>query len=325
MNRRELGLAVAGAIAAPLVARAQRKAMPVIGILNSRGEGEASYLVAAFRQGLQDAGFVEDQNVKIEYRFADDRYDALAKLAADLVDHKVAVIAALSMPAARAAKAATSTIPIVFEAGFDPVQFGLVAGLSRPGGNITGTTRLNVEVGPKRLELLHELLPHEPVIGLLFDPGNVAAQAQLDIARPTARALGLDLRVVNASSADDFEPAFAKLEELRVGGLAIDTDSLFTARQEQLAALALRHRLPAVYENRAFVAAGGLLSYGGSITEAYRQTGAYVGRILAGEQPGELPVQQVTKVEMFVNIKTAKALGLAVPQLLLARADEVIE
>jgi len=326
MRRRELiALAAGAAAAAPFGAFAQQKAMPVIGLLNSRAVDEAPYLAAAFRRGLQEAGYVEDQNVAIEGRFANNQYERLPELAADLVNRQVTVIVALTMPAALAAKAATATVPIIFETGVDPVQTGLVTSLNRPDGNITGATQLNVEIGPKRLKLLHELLPMESVIGLLFNPKNVVAQPELDSALSAARTLRLDLHVENASSEADFEPAFAKLKELRAGGLAINSDPFFTARQEQLAALTVRHGVPAVYENRAFVAAGGLASYGGAITEAYRLAGVYAGRILNGEKPGELPVQQVTKVELFLNLKTAKALGVAIPQLLFARADEVIE
>jgi putative tryptophan/tyrosine transport system substrate-binding protein len=327
MRRRDLiaSLAATAAVAWPRATRAQQKAMPVIGLLNSRAVDEAPYLAAAFRHGLQEAGYVKDQNVAIEGRFANNQYGRLPELAADLVNRQVTVIVALTTPAALAAKAATAAIPIVFEGAMDPVQLGLVTSLNRPGGNITGMTQLNSEIGPKRLELLHELLPKVSVIGLLFNPKNVVAQPQLDNALSAARALRLDLHVENASSEADFEPAFAKLKEVRAGGLAINSDPFFTARQEQLAALTVRDRIPAVYENRAFVAAGGLASYGGAITEAYRLAGVYAGRILNGEKPGELPVQQVTKVELFLNLKTAKALGVAIPQLLFARADEVIE
>ncbi len=326
MNRRDfIKLIGSTATAWPLTARAQQAAMPMIGLLNSRAPDDAPYLLAAFRQGLKDTGFIEGRNVVIEYRFAGNRYERLPALVADLINRQVAVISALTFPAVQAAKAATRTIPVVFEGGFDPVQLGLVASLNRPGGNITGATQLNVEIGPKRLQFLHELLPTASVIALLFNPNNPIGAPQLSSALSAAHALGLDLRVLNAGTEDDFEPAFASLSQLRAGGLAISSDPFFTARQEQLAALALRHAVPAVYENRAFVAAGGLMSYGGAIADAYRLAGVYTARVLKGEQPSELPVQQVTKVELFVNLQTAKALGLTVPQALLARADEVIE
>lgn len=326
MRRRDVVLSLTvAALTRPIPTSAQQKAIPVIGLLNSRAADEVPYLAAAFRRGLQEAGYLEDQNVAIEGRFADNQYERLPEMAADLVNRQVTVIAALTTPAALAAKAATATVPIIFETGNDPVQTGLVTSLNRPGGNISGATQLNVEIGPKRLELLHELLPGESVIGLLFNPKNVVARPELDSALAAARSLGLDLHVVSASSEADFEPALAKLKQLRAGGLAINSDPFFTARQEQLAALTLRHEVPAVYENRAFVTAGGLASYGGAITEAYRLAGVYVGRVLKGEKPGELPVQQVTKVELFLNLKTAKTLGVAIPQLLFARADEVIE
>jgi putative tryptophan/tyrosine transport system substrate-binding protein len=327
MNRRELIALLGGAAATwPLRARAQQAVMPVVGFLSARAPGEARHLVAAVLQGLKDTGFVEGQNVAIEYRFAGNPNEPLSALAADLVRRQVTVIVATTTPAALAAKAVTTTIPIVFEAGFDPVQLGLVASLNRPGGNITGVTQLNQALAPKRLEFLHELVPKARVMARLFNPANPAsADAQSSEVLAAAHNLGLELHVMNASTEGDFAGVFADLIQVRAGGLVIDSDSFFTAQQEQLAALAVRHAVPAVYETREFVAAGGLLSYGGSLTDAYRLAGVYAARILKGEKPGELPVQQATKVEMFLNLKTAKALGITVPLPLLGRADEVIE
>jgi len=283
-------------------------------------------MVAAFRQGLQEIGYVEGRTVAIEYRWAEGRTDRLPAMVADLVQRQVTVIAATSTPAALAAKAATTTIPIVFETGGDPITLGLVASLSRPGGNVTGVTQLNVEVAPKRLELLHELVPTARVIALLINPTNVAlAEPVTRVSQAAAHALGLDLHVLNASTERDFDGVFASVIQLRAGGLVIGSDAFFTSRREQLAALAVRHAVPTVYENRGFVAAGGLASYSGSIADAYRLAGVYAARILKGEKPGELPVQQSTKVEMFLNLKTATALGITVPLPLLGRADEVIE
>ena len=327
IRRREFIATLGGAaVSQSLAARAQQPAMPVIGFLSSRAAGDAPQLLAAFRQGLKDTGFVEGQNVAIEYRFAGNRNERLPALAADLVQRQVTVIAATTTPAALAAKAATTAIPIVFEMGGDPVQLGLVASLSRPGGNATGATQLNVEIAPKRLELLHEMVPTARVMARLVNPANLAiAETQSNGVLSAAHTLGLELHVLNASTERDFDRVFANLIQLRAGGLVINSDPFFTARQEQLAALAVRHAVPAVYENREFFAAGGLLSYGGSIADAYRLAGVYAARILKGEKPGELPVQQSTKVEMFLNLKTAKALGITVPIALLGRADEVIE
>ena len=299
--------------------------MPVIGFLSPRGSGDAPQLLTAFHQGLKDLGFVEGQNVAIEYRFAENRNERLPELAADLVHRQVAVIAATAVPAVVAAKAATASIPIVFEMGEDPVRLGIVAGLDRPGGNITGEAHLNREVAPKRLELLHELLPAARIVALLANPTDPGSATLSSNMVSVARTLGLELRVLNASAEGDFEEAFAKLIQLRADGLVINPDALFSARSEQLAALAVRHAVPAIYENREFVAAGGLAAYGTSLGEAYRLAGVYVARILKGEKPGDLPVQQATKVKFFLNLKTAKALGITVPLTLSGRADEVIE
>ena len=328
MKRREfitlLGAAAAAAL--PLAARAQQAAVPVVGLLTSRAPGDTPQLLAAFRQGLKDNGFVEGQNVAIEYRFAGNQNERLPALAADLVHRQVAVIAATTTPAALAAKAATATIPIVFELGADPVQLGLVPNFNRPGANVTGVTQLNTEVAPKRLELLHELIPTTSLMALLLDPTDPTnADTQSTSVLSAAQRLGLKVHVLNASSERDFDRVFASVMQLRAGGLVIGAHGFFTARSEQLGALAARHAVPAAYENREFVAAGGLVSYGGGISDAYRLAGVYAARILKGEKPAELPVQQSTKVEMFLNLKAANALGITVPLPLLGRADEVIE
>jgi putative ABC transport system substrate-binding protein len=323
MKRRKFITLIGSAAAWPLAARAQQTAMPVVGFLNPTSLDGYRPMVNAFRKGLQESGYVEGQNVVVEYRWAEGRIDRLPALVADLVHHQVTVIAASSTPAALAAKAATTTIPIVFEIGGDPVQLGLVASLNRPGGNVTGVTNLNVEVLPKRLELLQELVPTTRVVALLVNPTDPAnAEPGLRASQAAARTLGLDLHVLNASIESDFDGVFASVIQLRAGGLVIGSSVLFTARSEQLAALALRHAVPTY---RGFVAAGGLVSYGGSIADAHRLTGVYAARILKGEKPGELPIQQGTKVELLVNLKTARAFGLTVPTALLVRADEVIE
>jgi putative ABC transport system substrate-binding protein len=327
MRRRDFIKRFSGLAAVwPLAARAQPQATAVVGLLAPWARNDSPQLLAAFHQGLKEGGFVEGQNVAIEYRLADNQLERLAGLVTDLVHRRVSIIVALTTPASLAAKQATTTIPIVFEMGGDPIQLGLVASLSRPGGNVTGVTQLNQGIAPKRLELLHELLPTARVIGRLVNPASSASAArQSNDVLPAAANLGLELHIVNASAARDFDAAFAKLSELRAGGLVIDSDSFFTAQQQQLAILALRHAIPAVYETRDFVAAGGLMSYGGSLPEAYRLTGVYAARILKGEIPGELPVQQATKVELLLNLKTAKALGINIPLPLSGRADEVIE
>ena len=326
MKRREFITLLGGAATWPFVARAQQQSVQVIGLLTSRGPTDAPQLIAAVRQGLKETGFVEGQNVAIEYRFAENHNERLPALAADLVQRQVSLIAATTTPAALAAKAATRTIPIVFEIGFDPVALGLVAALNRPGGNVTGVTNSGVEVAPKRLELLHELIPSARLFALLVDPSDPSnAEAEWNSGVSAAHALGVNLHRLSASSERDFEDVFASFAQLRAGGLDIAAHAFFTARSEQLATLTLRHAVPAVYENREFVAAGGLVSYGGALSDAYRQVGVYAARILRGEKPSELPVQRSTKVEMFLNLKTAKALGVTVPLPLLGRADEVIE
>ena len=325
MKRREFITLLGGAaVALPMATRAQQPAIPVIGFLNSRAPGENPAILAAFRRGLKEAGYVEGQNATIEYRWAAGQYDRLPALAADLVGRRVAAIVA-NGPAVQAAKAATSTIPIVFVVGFDPLAFGLVASLSRPAGNLTGVSVLDVEVGAKRLELLHELVPTTNIIALLVNPTTPAAETIARDAQAAARALGLQLHVLHASSDRDFETVFATVAELKAGALVIGADPFFTSRSQQLAKLALDHAIPTIYEFREFAAAGGLLSYGTSIVDAYRLAGVYTSRILKGEKPSDLPVQQETKVELILNLKTAKALGITVPLPLVGRADEVIE
>jgi putative ABC transport system substrate-binding protein len=326
MKRREFIRLLGGATAAwPLAARAQRPAMPVIGYLSPRVEGADLHLVAAFRQGLKVSGYVEGQSVAIEYRFAGGQYDRLPSMAADLVRRQVAVIAAIGGPSAPAAKAATTTIPIVFLMATDPVEMGLVASLNRPGGNITGVVSLNVEMAPKRLELLREMVPAATTMALLVNPTNHTAVALSRDVQAAARVLGIKLHVLHASTEADFDRAFAALAQQRAGALIIGTDVFFNSRGQQLGALALRHRVPAIYQYRDFVTAGGLASYGANLPELFRQVGAYAGRILKGDKPAELPVQQTTKAELIINLDTAKALGVTVPLVLLGRADEVIE
>ena len=325
MRRREFITLLGGAAAWPLAARAQQPAMPVIGFLNGGSPGPFAPYVAAFRQGLKEAGYIEGENVAIEYRWLEGQYDRAPSMAAELVRRQVAVIVA-NNPGNLAAKAATTTIPIVFTTGGDPVQLGFVASLSRPGGNLTGVTQLSVEVGPKRLELAHELVPAATMIGLLVNPANpVIAEPITRNLQVASRTLGLTLHVLHASTEREIEMAFATLLQLRAGALVIGSDPFFNIQSEQLAALALRQAMPAIFQYRPFAAAGGLASYGGSIADSYRTAGVYTGRILKGEKPANLPVQRSTKVELIVNLKTARTLGITVPTALLVRADEVIE
>jgi putative tryptophan/tyrosine transport system substrate-binding protein len=326
MRRRAFieGIAALG-VAWPLAARAQQSSIPVIGYLGPGSPQSDAFRLTGFRQGLKEAGYVEGQNLTIEYRWAEDHYDRLPAMAADLVRHQVAVIVATSALASRAAKATTTTLPIVFETAGDPVKLGFVGSLSRPGGNLTGVTQLGEEEAPKRLQLLHELLPTARVMALLVNPTDPLGESQVRVSLEAAKSLGLELHVLNASIERDFDAAFAKLTELRAGGLTIGGASLFTSHIEQLAALTVRHRIPAVYQRHEFAAAGGLMSYGTDIADTHRLVGIYTGRVLKGEKPADLPVQQVTKVELIINLKTAKALGITVPIPLLGRADEVIE
>jgi putative ABC transport system substrate-binding protein len=326
VRRREF-ISLLGGIAAswPLAVRAQ-PSMPVIGFLSSASSDEYAIRLRAFRQGLKEAGYVEGQNVAIDYRWAEDQYNRLPALASELVQRQVAlIVAGGGTPSALAAKAATVTIPIVFAVAVDPVKIGLVASMSRPGGNLTGVTNLNVDVAQKRLELLHELLPTATTIGVLINPTGALSEPFLQLLEPAAGALGLKLHILNASADRDFDKAFATLTQLRASALLISTDTFFNTRTEQLAALSLRHAVPAIYQYRPFVAAGGLMSYGGDETEFYSLAGVYAGRILKGEKPADLPVQQGTKVELIINLKTAKTLGITVPQSIQSRADEVIE
>jgi putative ABC transport system substrate-binding protein len=331
MQRRQF-IALCGGTAAitsmswPLAARAQ-PGVAVVGFLNAASAESYAPLAAAFVKGLGEAGYVDGRNVTVEYRWAEGHNERLPALAADLVRRQVAVIAATSTPAALAAKEATSAIPIVFETAADPVQLGLVASLSRPGGNVTGVTQTNVEVAPKRLELLHELVPQGRVMAVLVNPRNpVIADTTAKQMQAAARTLGLELHLLNASSESDFDAVFAELKRLQASGFVMSGgDPFFVSRSRQLGALAASHAIPAVGAGRDFVAGGGLMGYGADIADAYRLTGGCVGHILKGEQPADLPVQQATRVELLLNLKAAKALGLTVPVTLLGRADEVIE
>jgi len=328
IGRRELIAALGGAaVAWPLAAHAQRSALPVIGFLGTASLDQYAIRLRAFHAGLKEAGYIEGQNVAIEYRWAEGQNDRLPLLAAELVHRQVdVIIAGGGTPAAVAAKAATAIIPIVFEVATDPVKIGFVASLDRPGGNLTGVANLNVEIGPKRLELMHELLPSVTVIAVLVNPANpFLSEPFVRGLQAAASRLGLELHVLDASTERDFDTVFATLIQLRAGALVIGPDVFFNSHIEQIAALAIGHALPAVYQYRPFVEAGGLLSYGSDEADTYHQVGIYAGRILKGEKPADLPVVQSAKVELIINLKTAKALGLTIPLPLLGRADEVIE
>jgi len=326
VNRRELMLLLGGAITAPRALRAQQKAMPVIGFLSAASPGDLAPFAAAFRNGLRETGYVEGQNVVIEYRWAEGKYDRLPALAADLVGRNVDVIVTFGgVAAAQAAKSVTSTTPIVFETGVDPVEKGLVASFARPGGNLTGVAILTAELMPKRLELLSELVPQVKEIALLVNPNNPTAERMTEAVQEAARTKRLELHILKASSRDEFETAFASLAQLQAGALLVGNDPFFFNRRDQLVALAARYAVPAMYEWREFVAAGGLASYGTSVASIYRQAGVYVGRVLAGTKPADLPIEQPTKFELVVNLKTASTLGLTVPPSMLDLADEVIE
>ncbi len=326
MRRRELMLVLGGATIATRALRAQQKAMPVLGFLSSAEPGWFAPNVAAFLQGLSESGYVEGQNVSIEYRWAEGRYDRLPVLAADLVGRKVNLIAASGGDrSALAAKNATSTIPIVSVIGGDPVAVGLVASLARPDGNLTGLSILTFELTPKRLELLSELVPQARVFALLVNPGNTATERMMRDVEEAARTKGVQLPILKASTESEIDAAFASLVQMQAGAVVVAADPLFSSRREQLLALASRDAVPAIYAWRELAAAGGLISYGASIAGLVRQAGIYAGRILKGEKPADLPVEQPTKFELVVNLTTAKALGLTVPQSILARADEVIE
>jgi len=325
IGRRELLAALGTAVAWPLAVRAQQPAMPVIGFLNTASPGAYAARLRAFHQGLSETGYADGRNVAIAYRWAEGQSERLPELAADLVAQRVNVITGANIAAALAAKAMTTTIPIVFAISVDPVEVGLVASLNRPGGNITGATTLGAELGPKRLELLHEVIPAASNVAFLVNPTAPIAESLTRDMQEGARALGLQLYVLHASTEHDFDTVFATLAGVNAGALVISTDPFFNSQSERLAHLASRHAVPAIFSYREFAAAGGLMSYGGSFTEAYRLAGIYTGRILNGEKAADLPVQQSTKVELILNLKTARALGITVPLPLSGRADEVLE
>jgi len=327
MLRREFITLIGGAAAAwPLAARAQQPAMPVIGWLSPGSPEPDSFRLTSFRQGLSETGYVENQNVAIEYRWAEGQHDRMPGLASDLVRRQVTVIVAAGIVPAFAAKAATSTIPIAFLAGVDPVETGLTASLNQPGGNMTGVAILTVELVGKRLQLLHELVPAVAVVAFLVNPTDPAAtESETRNLQDAARSLGLQMHILPASTASEIDTAFETLVELRAGAFIVSTDPFFTNHRAQIVALAARRAVPAIYDYREYATAGGLMSYGPDLADSYRLAGTYTGKILKGAKPADLPVQQVVKVELVINLTTAKALGLTIPQVLLGRADEVIE
>jgi putative tryptophan/tyrosine transport system substrate-binding protein len=326
VRRREFITLMGGSMAVwPRAAHAQQPAMPVIGFLHGASPGTYAPMMTAFRQSLKDAGYVEGHNVAIEYRWAEGHYERLPALAVDLVRRQVAAIVTGGTPPALAAKAASSTIPIVINVGVDPVQLGLVASLNRPGGNVTGLTVLTVELAAKKLEVLHELLRTSASVALLVNPNTPVTEPETKGARDAARSLGLQLHVLDASTEGEIDAAFEKLIELRAGGLVVSVDPFLLSQRAQIVALAARHAVPAIYGAREFAADGGLMSYGSDLVDAYRQVGIYAGKILKGAKPADLPVQRVVRVEFVINLKTAKTLGLTFPITLLGRADEVIE
>jgi putative ABC transport system substrate-binding protein len=326
MNRREMIVLFGGAaVAWPHAAPAQQKPMPVIGFLNSGSAGANERALAAFREGLAESGFVEGGNLAIEFRWADGSYDRLPELAADLARRKVAVIVATNLPSALAARQATAAIPIVFQIGDDPVKHGLAASLNRPGGNVTGVSMLAADLNEKRLGLLREIVPRAKLIALLVNPGNPNFETQSAEVAEAGRSVGQAIEVFRAGTEPEIEAAFAALAERRAGGLIVGADPYFNSRRAQLVALAAGHAIPAIYEWRQIAEQGGLMSYGTDQYQVMRQVGGYTGRILAGAKPADLPVMQPTKFEFVINLKTAKALGLTVPPILLAQADEVIE
>jgi putative tryptophan/tyrosine transport system substrate-binding protein len=326
MNRRAIITLLGGAAAWPLAARAQQAAMPIVGFLHSAAPKAYTGFVAAFQQGLRDAGYIDGQNVAIEYGWAEGQYDRLPALAADMVTHRVSVIAATGGdPAAIAAKAATTTVPIVFMVGTDPVQVGLVSSLSRPTGNVTGVTFFTGPLGAKRLQLLHELVPSASAVGMLVNPSNPNSKPDIAEVQTAARALKCDVHILNASTESEIGATFTTLARERVAALIVGTDPFFFSLRDQIVALAARYAVPTIYNLREYTDAGGLISYGASLADNYRQTGIYVGKILKGASPSDLPVVQPTIFGLVVNLKTAKALGLDPPISLLARTDEVIE
>ena len=327
MRRRDFIVLLGGTAASrPFAVAAQQSAAPVVGVLAAgSASGYWAEMFTAFRQGLSAAGYSEGRNLTIEARWAEDHYDRLPALAAELIGYRPAVIAAFATPAAKAAKAATTTVPVVFITIADPVQIGLVASLNHPGGNLSGVSQLGVEVGPKLLDLLHDAVSSATVTALLINPNSPNAATESKTVQAAAQKLGLQLHVLNAGSPEDFDPVFAKLHDLGVAALMIGEDVTFTGAAEQLAKLSVRYKIPTIMANRAFVAAGGLMSYGTNFSDGYRQAGVYAGRILKGERPSDLPVMQATKFELTINLKTATALGVTVPLSLLGRADEVIE